>query len=95
MIKCVIIFNSNHQEEFYCKKTKTEIRKVLRKIGTGYDCIINGIELHKFYNLTKHPEAWGLRSAFSYKTIHEFFDGLQTASLEEVVQLIYSNEVAK
>jgi hypothetical protein len=77
------------------KITKTELRKILRKLGTGYDIKIHGIGIHKFYNLREHPESFGLRSTEDYKTIHEFFDGLEYRSFEGCVEYLYKtiNEI--
>jgi hypothetical protein len=72
------------------KITKTELRKILKELGTGYNAKIHGIGIHKFYNLRHHPHSFGLRSTEDYKTIHEFFDGLETCSFDECVEYLYN-----
>ena len=77
------------------KITKTELRKILRELGTGYVIKIHGVGIHKFYNSKKHPESFGLRSSEDYKTIHEFFDGLEYCSFDGCVEYLYKtiNEI--
>ena len=77
------------------KITKTELRKILRELGTSYDIKIHGVGIHKFYNSKKHPESFGLRSSEDYKTIHEFFDGLEYCSFDGCVEYLYKtiNEI--
>ena len=77
------------------KITKTELRKILRELGTGNDIKIHGIGIHKFYDSRKHPESFGLRSSKDYKTSHEFFDGLEYRSFEGCVEYLYKtiNEI--
>ena len=45
--------------------------------------------------LKKHPESFGLRSSEDYKTIHEFFDGLEYRSFDGCVEYLYKtiNEI--
>lgn len=71
------------------KITKTELRNLLRELGTGYDMKIHGIGIHKFYGSRKHSKSFGLRSSEDYKTIHEFFDGLEYCSFDGCVEYLY------
>lgn len=75
------------------KITKTELRKILRELGTGHDIKIHGVGIHKFYK--KYPESFGLRSSEDYKTIHEFFDGLEYCSFDGCIEYLYKtiNEI--